>query len=148
MTNLRSVEAVRPVHMFGYGIAPGSRSVVVLGQQEELALQHYQRRTSGGQISPAAVWGGWLADGGEAWALPWFERPAGVLLLRQMRPGDHVVVAYLSMVVSGISDAAAVLQTLSDLGVRLHVLDQRLDFAGEHVGQLSRVLQACAGFSM
>ena len=55
--------------------------------------------------------------------VPIGERPAGKLLLQNLKRGDHIVVARLDRLSRSITNFARILETIEGLGVTLHVCD-------------------------
>jgi DNA invertase Pin-like site-specific DNA recombinase len=62
-----------------------------------------------------------FVDAATTGKIPWEERDAGKALFRQLRAGDHVILAKLDRAFRKLSDCVTVLEKFESMGVKLHI---------------------------
>jgi DNA invertase Pin-like site-specific DNA recombinase len=62
-----------------------------------------------------------FVDAATTGKIPWDERDAGKALFRQLRAGDHVILAKLDRAFRKLSDCVTVLEKFESMGVKLHI---------------------------
>jgi DNA invertase Pin-like site-specific DNA recombinase len=62
-----------------------------------------------------------FVDAATTGKIPWQERDAGQALFRQLRTGDHVILAKLDRAFRKLSDCVTVLEKFETMGVKLHI---------------------------
>ena len=62
-----------------------------------------------------------FVDAAKSGKIPWEERDAGKELFKQLRPGDHVIIAKLDRAFRRLADCVVVLEKFERLGVKLHI---------------------------
>lgn len=113
---------------WGYGRVSTDRQEISIIRQQELCEMHFQIRQKSGSLE-GFEWGGFLADPAVSGGVPWFERPFGEVLFRQLRAGDHIIVATKDRAFRSCIDACQCIDLLAEAGVRLHVLDVPVDLS-------------------
>ncbi len=64
-----------------------------------------------------------FVDAAQSGKIPWEERDAGKELFKQLRPGDHVILAKLDRAFRKLSDCVVVLEKFERLGIKLHIVN-------------------------
>ena len=62
-------------------------------------------------------------DPAKSGKVPWEEREGGRVLLAQLRPGDHVIIAKLDRAFRRLSDCVVILERFERMGVKLHIVN-------------------------
>ena len=62
-----------------------------------------------------------FVDAAKSGKAPWEDRDAGKELFKQLRPGDHIIIARLDRAFRRLADCVVVLEKFERLGVKIHV---------------------------
>ena len=123
--------------IFGYGLASFDAAQISLLSQEFLATMY-------AQLHPDGEWSGWFAEAASAAKLPWFQRPMGEKLFRELHPMDTVVVSNFDRIFGGLADAVETMAILQEKLVRLVILELEVDTAtkfGRHFLHFLEILR-------
>ena len=99
--------------VFGYARASTKRQV------DSPEIQQESMKKYGAMLDLPALT--FFVDAAKSGKIPWEERDAGRELFRQLRAGDHIVIAKLDRAFRKLSDCVLVLEKLERMGVKLHI---------------------------
>jgi DNA invertase Pin-like site-specific DNA recombinase len=109
--------------------SPTKPSQSVDAQREAIRLYCAANQLLAESRSDAGSTGGaeplWFIDRAASGRRRLGDREAGGVLLRDVRPGDHVVIATLDRAFAKLRDFCTILDTLNRRGVHLHIADLR-----------------------
>lgn len=103
----------RPARVLGYARASTRKQVESPELQQEV-IRRYAEFNNLGDVTC-------FVDSCKSGKISWNEREAGAELFKQLRPGDHVIIAKLDRAFRRLADCVVVLEKFERLGVKLHV---------------------------
>lgn len=122
-----SVKSQKVNYVFGYVRGSTSKQEITIQNQQERIKQYFDNNSHPGGEFHGCEFGGFFSDEGVSGKVPWFERPAGEVLFRQLRRGDHIVIFKLSRAGRGNVDLLNSVEKLQAAGVALHSLHEKID---------------------
>jgi DNA invertase Pin-like site-specific DNA recombinase len=105
----------RPPRVWGYARASTKKQV----DSPEVQKDHIKKYAVFNALGDVTF----FVDAAKSGKTPWEDRDAGRELFKQLRPGDHVVVARLDRAFRRLADCVVVLEKFERPGVKLHICD-------------------------
>ena len=131
-------------YVFGYVRGSTSKQEITIQNQQERIQQYIALHSQPGGELHGVEFGGFFSDEGVSGKTPWFERPQGEVLLRQLRRGDHIIIFKLSRASRGNVDLLTSVERLVTAGVSLHSIHEKIDMSTPHGRFFVSVLGAMA----
>lgn len=143
-------KALTPSRVFGYGRTSKDDSFQhwsPLAQKDKIEkhVAYWLTETEDGQPLQFV---GCSFDANVSGSTPIRQRPSGQNMDRQLRQGDHIVIASLDRAFRNAADAAVTLANWKTRGITLHVIREGLDTSKAFGGFMAQLMALVAAFEL
>jgi DNA invertase Pin-like site-specific DNA recombinase len=106
----------REPRCYGYGRTSTKKQVDSPETQKEKITNYAKYHQLPGDVT-------FFIDAAVSGKVPWEDRPAGGAMFKQLRPGDHVIIAKLDRAFRRLSDCVLILERFEKMGIKVHIVN-------------------------